>query len=179
MKRTWSRLHWMPFLLALVLWSEATLNSFAQEGLVMPSSDSPENAAQAPASRPKNAGNAPAKAQKTPRGPEEYTRQPNLRDVAYGPHERNDLDLWKAKSDRPTPLAVFFHPGAFMVGDKTWIPKPFLETCLEKGISVATANYRFSKQAPFPAQLEDGARAIQFLRLHAAEWNLDPKAVAA
>jgi hypothetical protein len=34
----------------------------------------------------------------------EYTRAPDAANVAYGPHERNVLDLWKAKSDRPAPL---------------------------------------------------------------------------
>jgi acetyl esterase len=87
--------------------------------------------------------------------------------------------LWKAKSERATPLVVFLHPGGFSLGDKTWIPPTLLETCLKKGISVATVNYRYSFQAPYPAPFADCARAIQFLRLHAAEWNFDPNAVAA
>ena len=32
---------------------------------------------------------------------------PDLVDVSYGPHQRNVFDLWKAKSDRPTPLVIF------------------------------------------------------------------------
>lgn len=113
--------------------------------------------------------------------PIEYTHQPDLRDVSYGPYERNVLDLWKAKSDRPTPVIIYFHPGAFSHGDKTGIEKldkPLLELCLKKGISVATANYRYAdKQVHLPIPMFDGARVVQFIRLHAKEWNIDPQAI--
>jgi acetyl esterase/lipase len=111
-----------------------------------------------------------------------YSRQPEVANVAYGPHQRNVLDLWKAKTAKPAPLLIYFHPGGFTHGDKSWIEeydKPMLDMCLERGISVASANYRFARQAPLPAAMEDGARAIQFLRLHAGEYNLDAKSVAA
>lgn len=126
-------------------------------------------------------------AQKVPQGPneglKEYSRPPDLDNVCYGPHSRNVLDLWKAESDQPTPLVAYFHPGGFGHGDKrgerTGLPPVLLDICLTEGISVAAANYRYSWQAPFPSQLQDSARVIQFLRYHAAEWNLNPKAVAA
>ena len=115
-----------------------------------------------------------------PEGVWTYTHAPDLENVHYGPHERHVLDLWKAKSARPTPLVVYLHPGAFNHGDKTWIErydKDLRELCLERGISVATANYRYSTQAPYPGLMHDVARAVQYLRSRAAEWNLDPKAV--
>jgi acetyl esterase/lipase len=125
---------------------------------------------------------AKSKGQSPIEGVREYSRPPDLVNVSYGPHERNVLDLWKAKSDHPTPLVVFLHPGGFTHGDKrgerTGLPPNLLDLCLAKGISVATANYHYSRQAPFPAQLHDAARVIQFLRYHAREWNLNPNAVA-
>ncbi len=111
--------------------------------------------------------------------PRPYTHQPDMANVAYGPHERNVLDLWKAQSAEPTPLVVHIHGGAFVHGDKSSISRGLLELCLKKGISVATINYRYSTQAPFPAPYMDCVRAIQFLRAHAKEWNLNPKLVAA
>jgi acetyl esterase/lipase len=119
--------------------------------------------------------------EKAPKGPMQYSRPPDLANVPYGPDERNVLDLWKAKSDRPAPLVLYFHPGGFNHGDKTWIEwldKPMLELCLERGISVATANYRFCPKVRLPAPMLDGARALQYLRLHAKEYNLNPQAVA-
>jgi acetyl esterase/lipase len=44
---------------------------------------------------------------------------------------------------------------------------------------VASINYRYTTTAPLPAPHLDGARAIQFLRSKAKEWNLDPTRVAA
>jgi len=104
---------------------------------------------------------------------------PDLANVKYGPHERNVLDLWKAKSDAPTPLVVFIHGGGFRSGDKTILHPILLDRCLKAGISVAAINYRLSQHAPFPAPMLDSARAIQFMRANAKEWNLDPKRIAA
>jgi acetyl esterase len=104
---------------------------------------------------------------------------PDLANVSYGPHERNVFDLWKAKSDRPTPLVIFIHGGGFTMGDKSLESSALLQPCLKSGISVASINYRYSTQAPFPAPMADSARAVQFLRLHAREYNLNPNAFGA
>ena len=104
---------------------------------------------------------------------------PDLGNVKYGPHERNVLDLWKAKSDQPTPLVVFIHGGGFRGGSKEALPGPFLRRCLDSGISVMAINYRLSPEVHFPAHYTDCARAIQFARSRAKEWNLDPKRVGA
>jgi acetyl esterase len=106
---------------------------------------------------------------------------PDAANVRYGPHERNVLDLWKAKakSDRPTPLVIFIHGGGFRGGDKSNLDPGVLDRCLEAGISVASINYRLSSQAAYPAPMLDGARAVQFLRSRAGEYSLDPKRFAA
>jgi acetyl esterase/lipase len=98
---------------------------------------------------------------------------------AYGPHQRNVLDLWKAKSDQPTPVVVFIHGGGFRGGDKSAVSGALVAACLENGISVAAVNYRLSPEVSFPAHYRDCARAIQVLRHRAKEWNLDPKRFAA
>ena len=90
----------------------------------------------------------------------------DVTDAKYGPHERNVIDLWKAKSDKPTPLVIFIHGGGFRAGDKTNLDADLLAKCLEAGISVAAINYRFSQHAPYPA---DSGRAVQFGR--SKDWN--------
>jgi acetyl esterase len=104
---------------------------------------------------------------------------PDHENVPYGPHERNVLDIWLAKSDQPTPLVIYYHGGGFRGGDKRTIQPQLLEGLLKAGVSVAAANYRLTDTAPYPAQMHDCARALQFLRLHAAEYNLDPTRVGA
>jgi acetyl esterase len=104
---------------------------------------------------------------------------PDLANIAYGPHERNVFDLWKAKSDKPTPLVVYIHGGGFQTNSKQSVSPQLLKACLDNGLSVAAINYRLSPQYHFPDHFMDSARAIQFLRSKAKEYNLDPKRVAA
>jgi acetyl esterase len=103
---------------------------------------------------------------------------PSHADVSYGPHERNVLDLWVAKSNQPTPLVVFIHGGGFVGGDKSMASPEVLRRCLDAGVSFMAINYRFRKHAPIQDILRDAARAIQFVRLNAARYNLDPKRIA-
>lgn len=104
--------------------------------------------------------------------------RPEYFNLSYGPHERNVLDLWQAKSGKPTPLLIFFHGGGFIRGDKWSLDPDLLERCLKEGISVASANYRYSTQQPFPGPMRDGARAVQFVRYQAKALNIDPKRIA-
>ena len=104
---------------------------------------------------------------------------PDLANEKYGPHERNVLDLWKAKSDSPTPLVVFIHGGGFRAGSKEQVSTAMLDGLLKNGISVMAINYRLSPEVSFPAHYLDSARSIQYARLHAKEWNLDPKRIGA
>ena len=108
--------------------------------------------------------------------------RPDFGNMRYGPHERNILDLWKAKPsgglDVATPVVIFFHGGGFRSGDKSSVPAGLLSRCLEAGISVASANYRLSHTAPYPAPMLDGARAIQFMRSKAKELGIDPARIA-
>lgn len=104
---------------------------------------------------------------------------PTHADAAYGNHERHVLDFWQAKSDRPAPLLVFIHGGGWRGGDKNTLPIATLQYMLDHGVSVASINYRYSTIAPLPAPVHDAARAIQFLRSKAGEWNLNADKVAA
>jgi acetyl esterase/lipase len=104
---------------------------------------------------------------------------PTHADVSYGPHERNKLDLWLAKSDKPTPLVVFIHGGGFVNGSKAGANAGMIRDCLDAGVSFMAINYRFRSSAPVQDILRDCARSIQFVRLHAKEYNLDPNRIAA
>jgi acetyl esterase len=100
---------------------------------------------------------------------------PTCENVSYGPYERNVLDFWQANSTSPAPVLVCVHGGGFRAGDKkSFRSGGIVAECLARGISVAAINYRFTTTAPFPAPMLDGARALQFLRSKAEEWNIDP-----
>jgi acetyl esterase len=91
----------------------------------------------------------------------------------------NVLDFYQAPSDKPTPLVVYIHGGGFVGGNKT-VPPGVLKVFLDAGISLAAIHYRFvdGRKVIFPAPQHDGARAVQFLRSKAREWNIDPDRVA-
>lgn len=103
---------------------------------------------------------------------------PDLADVPYGPHPRNVLDFWRAKSSTPAPLVIHIHGGGFRRGDKKSLSAKRLQEYLDAGFAVATINYRLTDTAPAPAQYLDCGRALQYLRLRAKEWNIDPALVA-
>jgi len=114
-----------------------------------------------------------------PAKPATLTLPPTNANVHYGPHERNVLDFWKADTKEPAPLVIFIHGGGFLAGDKSNVNVSAIESFLRSGISFASISYRYTSQAPYPAPMLDGGRAVQFLRSKAAEWNIDPKRVAA
>ncbi|MCI0423480.1 MAG: alpha/beta hydrolase fold domain-containing protein, partial [Acidobacteria bacterium] len=80
---------------------------------------------------------------------------PTHKNVPYGAHERNALDFWQAKSDKPAPLVVFIHGGGFTGGSKDQINANILNELLEAGISVAAMHYRLLKDVPLPAAHQD------------------------
>ena len=94
-------------------------------------------------------------------------------------HERNVLDFWSAKSDKPAPLVVWFHGGGFTQGDKKSIVDRdnVVGGLLAKGVSVASCNYPFLKDATYEQIMVHCGRAIQFLRSKSKEWNIDPKRI--
>jgi acetyl esterase/lipase len=113
--------------------------------------------------------------------------KPTQAGLRYGTHERHVLDFWKAPSDTPTPLALLIHGGGWQGGSKEGVTRLVdARALLDAGISVAAFNYRYIKQAeaegiepPVKAPLHDAARALQFVRSKAAEWNLDKERIGA
>ena len=131
-----------------------------------------------------------AKGGKPARKPESYDKmvpEPSQSGIRYGTHERHILDFWKAPSDKPTPLVFVIHGGGWMGGSKERVQRfADVAALLKAGISVAAINYRYVSQAaaegvlpPVKAPLEDAARALQFVRSKAAEWNIDKERVGA
>jgi acetyl esterase/lipase len=118
------------------------------------------------------------------RGGASSVSPPTFAEISYGAHPQQKLDFYKAKSDKPTPLLFFIHGGGWKHGDKGTFNNqaPYLAA----GISVVSINYRHINHAeaeqvvpPVKAPLHDAARALQFVRSKAAEWNLDKARIAA
>lgn len=117
------------------------------------------------------AGHSPAA------GEEPTARAVVHRDLAYGQHSRHRLDVFSppAPSAR-APVLVFFHGGAWVVGDKILISR-FARMLAERGVVVACANYRLFPEAEFPDFVEDGALAVRWMKREAARFGGDPRSV--
>lgn len=103
-----------------------------------------------------------------------------IKDVSYGLDERNKLDAFLVGSSKsPSPVLIYFHGGGYVSGDKSFFRDDELfEECLAAGISIVSCNYRFITKYPYPAPMEDGTQAIQFVRRKAKEWGIDPGKIA-
>ena len=105
------------------------------------------------------------------------------RDVVYGKitPDMQRMDAYLVKSDRPTPVLLEFHGGGWRRGAKSQFTYSagLVESILAADISVISVDYRLTPKHPFPAQVEDAARAVQFVRSKSKEWNLDPDRIVA
>ncbi len=166
----------LPLRRRIASWTLAAL-------LASPLSDVMTASAQAPAAPQAKKAQAKVKAKAKVQVP---AVTPTAANVPYGDHERQVLDFYKADSAEPTPLVVFIHGGGWLGGDKSRVSTVDLQKLLANGISVAAINYRYVSQAdeagvkpPVKWPLEDAARAIQFLRSRATDWNIDKTRVGA
>ena len=113
--------------------------------------------------------------------------KPTIAGVRYGQHKRHVLDLWKADAEDPTPLVFVIHGGGWVGGEKERVNRfADVAALLKARISVVAINYRYTSQAaaddidpPVKAPLLDAARALQFVRSKAAEWNVDKQRIGA
>jgi acetyl esterase/lipase len=88
--------------------------------------------------------------------------------------------------EKPAPLVFFIHGGGWQNGNRSSGLAPLLEPLLKAGISVVSIEYRFIGEAtadgvvpPVKGPLHDAARALQFVRSKAGEWNIDKTRIAA
>jgi acetyl esterase/lipase len=88
------------------------------------------------------------------------------------------LDLWVPPAPAPPPLVVWIHGGAWLSGDRRYLPETLrpnqlFDALLAAGLAVATVDYRHAREAPFPAQLHDVKAAVRYLRAHAEQLGMD------
>lgn len=94
------------------------------------------------------------------------------------PMQIMDLYYPNEPSDRPYPVIIHTHGGAFANGDQRENNAEPMLRGLERGYVVASIQYRRSREAFFPAQLYDAKAAVRYLRAHAAELGLDTERFA-
>ncbi|MGY1829189.1 alpha/beta hydrolase fold domain-containing protein [Geodermatophilus sp. SYSU D01180] len=95
-----------------------------------------------------------------------------------------ELDLYLPPGDGPHPVVLFLHGGGWRLGSRhsggpAYPGRTLFERVAAAGIAVASADYRLSGEAVWPAQLSDAKAAVRWLRARAGELGVDPDRVAA
>ncbi|WP_371790343.1 alpha/beta fold hydrolase [Streptomyces sp. NBC_01471] len=95
--------------------------------------------------------------------------------IAYGSHKRQSLDAYWAVSTAPKPVLVIIH-GGYWYQDSDW--SNWTDDFAAEGFQVFAIKYRMNFEAAWPAQRDDVASSIAWIRAHAAEYDADPDNVS-
>lgn len=94
--------------------------------------------------------------------------------IAYGENAKQDLDLYlPAKRNESTKIVFLIHGGFWSGGDKRDVSM-YAQTLQNSGYAVANINYRLAGNGlnPHPAQINDIAKAINYVTSKSAEWRI-------
>jgi acetyl esterase len=99
------------------------------------------------------------------------------RDIAYGPHPHQRLDLFMPTSATAgRPLVVFVHGGAFVKGDKDRTPEIYSNVTrffARHGIPAINMNYRLAPETIYPGASEDVASVVAWAQAQAGRLGVD------
>lgn len=98
-----------------------------------------------------------------------------IRDVAYGTHPKQRMDIYAPAHAKHAPVIVFLHGGGWTSGEKDapiiyihkvnrWVPK---------GLIVISVETRLMPEANVYAQVQDFAQAVASAQQHATDWGGD------
>ena len=86
------------------------------------------------------------------------------------------MNLYIPEGEGPFPAVMLVHGGAWRMGNR-WHMHSVAQKLASRGYSVASISYRFAPAHRFPAQLEDCADAVRFLRKYARKYKCDPERI--
>ena len=103
-----------------------------------------------------------------------YTRSEGL---AYGPDQRQKVDVYKPQPAVPNPpMVVFFYGGSWSMGERA--DYRFVgEALASQGIVAVIADYRLSPEVRYPVFIQDSASATRWAFDHAADYGVNPSRI--
>jgi len=102
-----------------------------------------------------------------------------MRDIGYGDHERQRLDVYTAEErGGARPVLLFIHGGGFIGGDKHAEGSPFFSNigawAVKNGFAGVCMTYRIAPGHQWPSGIEDIRRVVGWVQSQGAEHGLDP-----
>jgi arylformamidase len=100
-----------------------------------------------------------------------------LRNLAYGPDEKQRLDVYlPTQTITNAPVIFMVHGGAWRTGDKAMnnVVENKVARWVPKGVVFISVNYRLLPQTDPLSQADDVATALAFAQKNATKWHADP-----
>lgn len=98
------------------------------------------------------------------------------RDIAYGAHPRQVLDVYRPAGAKGAPVVLFVHGGAFVDGEKDRSPEVYGNVChwfARHGVVGINVEFRLAPDFPYPSGTVDVGLAAKWAADHAAEIGAD------
>jgi len=101
-----------------------------------------------------------------------------MRDLAYGAHPRQRLDVFQPENTGRAPVVIFVHGGAFVRGEKSLngeIYDNILYFFARHAIVGVNTEFRLAPESVFPGGAEDVRLAVEWARRNALNYGGDPE----
>jgi acetyl esterase len=102
------------------------------------------------------------------------------KNIAYGPHSRNVLDVYAPPGVRGAPVVMFAHGGALVEGDKDRTTEMHANVCwfmARHGMVGINLEYRLAPEVKYPDVTRDVAAAVRWARENVQRFGGDPSQI--
>ena len=102
------------------------------------------------------------------------------KDIPYGAHARQVLDVYAPPNAARAPVLLFAHGGALIEGDKDRTPEIHSNVCwcmTRHDIIGVNLEYRLAPEARYPEATQDIAAAVRWTRANIGKFGGDPERV--
>lgn len=99
------------------------------------------------------------------------------RELAYGNHARNVLDVYAPTAAGAAPVVLFLHGGAFVDGQKDRTAEVYSNVCwyfARHGIVGVNLEHRLAPEFKYPSGAQDVAAAVAWARANIGRFGGDP-----
>ncbi|MQA11639.1 MAG: alpha/beta hydrolase fold domain-containing protein [Pseudonocardiaceae bacterium] len=83
------------------------------------------------------------------------------------------LDIYRPAGMPPCPTCLWLHGGAWFLGDRVTGADRFAAGLAQRGVAVASVDYRLGAEGAFPANVRDVQAAVRWIRSHGTEYGLN------
>jgi len=94
-----------------------------------------------------------------------------IKDICFDTENQILLDLYLPETDEPCPVFVFFHGGGYGNNRQKDRGTPISQYLASQGILCVNPAYRHYPDAKFPDFIEDGAKAVAWVKEHIKEYG--------